>query len=83
MVRGFQIPAWELQSGYGCRVHGFGVQLESQKIYLRIYCSFLWAIRTAAPGFKITKIDLRFISINMLGTQKAVEGVPFWLKCGS
>lgn len=28
----------------------------------------LWAVRPAALDFKITKIDLKFISINMLGT---------------
>lgn len=67
----------------GAAYMGLGFKLESQMIYFRIYSSFFWAMRSAALGFKITKIDLRFISINMLGTQKALEGVPFWLKCGS
>lgn len=31
-------------------------------------------MRPAAPDFKITKIDLKFISINMLGTEEALEG---------
>lgn len=83
MVRGFQVPDVGRPSGYGCSVHGLGVQLEPQKIYFRIYSSSLWAMRPAAPDFKITKIDLRFISINMLGTEEALDGVPFLLKCGS
>lgn len=69
--------------GAVCRVRGLGVQLGSLKIYLNIYCFSLWAMRPAAPDSKITKIDLRFISINTPGTPEALEGTRQGLKCGS